>query len=84
MEDAGASAIAVHGRTREQYYAGVADWEIIRQVKEAVSIPVIGNGDVDSPERAKALVEQTGCDGIMIGRASRGNPWIFFKNSDLS
>ena len=62
VEDAGASAIAVHGRTREQYYAGVADWEIIRQVKEAVSIPVIGNGDVDSPERAKALVEQTGCD----------------------
>lgn len=79
LEDAGASAIAVHGRTREQYYAGVADWEIIRQVKEAVSIPVIGNGDVDSPERAKALVEQTGCDGIMIGRASRGNPWIFSR-----
>ena len=79
VEDAGASAIAVHGRTREQYYAGVADWEIIRQVKEAVSIPVIGNGDVDSPERAKALVEQTGCDGIMIGRASRGNPWIFSR-----
>lgn len=79
VEDAGASAIAVHGRTREQYYAGVADWEIIRQVKEAVSIPVIGNGDVDSPERAKALVEQTGCDGIMIGRASRENPWIFSR-----
>lgn len=84
VEDAGASAIAVHGRTREQYYAGVADWEIIRQVKEAVSIPVIGNGDVDSPERAKALVEQTGCDGIMIGRASRRKSLDFFKNSDLS
>ena len=79
LEEAGVAAITVHGRTREQYYAGVADWEIIRQVKEAVSIPVIGNGDVDSPERAKALVEQTGCDGIMIGRASRGNPWIFSR-----
>ena len=77
LEDAGAAAIAVHGRTREQYYAGKADWEIIRQVKEAVSIPVIGNGDVNSPESAKRLIEETGCDGIMIGRAARGNPWIF-------
>ena len=78
-EDAGAAAIAVHGRTREQYYSGRADWEIIRQVKEAVSIPVIGNGDVDSPQAARALIDQTGCDGIMIGRAAQGNPWIFGK-----
>ena len=77
IEDCGAAAVAVHGRTREQYYSGHADWEIIRQVKEAVSIPVIGNGDVTSPETAVALMEQTGCDGIMIGRAVRGNPWLF-------
>lgn len=76
-EDAGAAAIAVHGRTREQYYAGNADWDIIRKVKEAVSIPVIGNGDVDSPQKAEALVRETGCDGIMIGRAVQGNPWLF-------
>lgn len=76
-EGSGAAAVAVHGRTREQYYSGEADWDIIRQVKEAVRIPVIGNGDVTSPERAKAIVEQTGCDGIMIGRAVRGNPWLF-------
>ena len=73
----GAAAIAVHGRTREQYYSGKADWDIIRQVKEAVKIPVIGNGDVDSPQKAKELLEQTGCDGIMVGRGARGNPWIF-------
>lgn len=78
-EDSGAAAIAVHGRTREQFYSGKADWDIIRQVKEAVSIPVIGNGDVDSPERAKLLLEETGCDGIMIGRAVRGNPWLFHQ-----
>lgn len=76
-EDAGAAAIAVHGRTRQQYYSGTADWDIIRQVKEAVSIPVLGNGDVDSPLKAEALLKQTGCDGVMIGRAVRGNPWIF-------
>lgn len=76
-ESCGVSAIAVHGRTRAQYYSGKADWDIIRQVKEAVQIPVIGNGDVDSPEAAKKLFEQTGCDGIMIGRAAQGNPWIF-------
>ena len=79
-EEAGAAAIAVHGRTREQYYSGSADWEIIRQVKEAVQIPVIGNGDVTSGERAAALREQTGCDGVMIARGAQGNPWIF---SDL-
>ena len=76
-EGCGVAAIAVHGRTREQYYSGRADWDIIRQVKQAVKIPVIGNGDVDSPRAAKALLEQTGCDGVMIGRAAQGNPWIF-------
>lgn len=77
IEEAGAAAVAVHGRTREQYYSGKADWDIIRQVKEAVSIPVIGNGDVTSPQKADVLVRQTGCDGIMISRGAEGNPWIF-------
>lgn len=77
IEDSGAAAIAIHARTRQQYYSGTADWDIIRQVKEAVSIPVIGNGDVVSPQSAKALLEETGCDGIMIGRGVRGNPWLF-------
>ncbi len=79
LEDAGAAAIVVHGRTREQFYSGKADWEIIRRVKEAVSIPVIGNGDVDSPEKAAAMFRETGCDGVMIARGAQGNPWIFSR-----
>ena len=77
IEDSGAAAVAVHGRTRQQYYAGEADWDTIRRVKEAITIPVIGNGDVDSPLKAEALVKQTGCDAVMVGRAVRGNPWLF-------
>ena len=76
-EESGAAAITVHGRTREQYYSGKADWDCIRRVKEAVSIPVIGNGDVTGAETAAAMFEQTGCDGVMAARAARGNPWIF-------
>ena len=84
VEEAGGAAVAVHGRTREQYYSGKADWEIIRRVKEAVSIPVIGNGDVDSGETASAMMRQTGCDGVMIGRAAQGNPWIFRELTEYS
>ena len=76
-EEAGAAAVAVHGRTREQYYSGKADWDIIRRVKEAVSIPVIGNGDVTDGESALRMRRETGCDGVMIGRGAQGNPWIF-------
>ena len=77
VEEAGGAAVAVHGRTREQYYSGKADWDIIRQVKEVVSIPVIENGDVTNGEKAIAMMEETGCDGVMIGRGAQGNPWIF-------
>ena len=80
-EQAGASAVAVHARTREQFYSGKADWSVIREVKEAVSIPVIGNGDVTNGMSAKAMLEETGCDAVMVGRAARGNPWIFRRIS---
>ena len=75
-EESGVSAIAIHGRTREQYYSGKADWDIIREVKENVSIPVIGNGDVFEVEDAINMLNKTNCDAIMIGRGSQGNPWI--------
>ncbi len=77
VEQAGASAVTIHGRTAAQKYGGSADWSIIRQVKQAVSIPVIGNGDVMSPESAVQLMDETGCDGVMVGRGALGNPWIF-------
>jgi len=76
-EENGASAIAIHARTRSEGYSGLADWNIIKQVKENVSIPVIGNGDVTSPELAQKMLDETGCDAVMIGRAAIGNPWIF-------
>ncbi len=76
-EQAGISAVAIHGRTREQYYSGNADWNIIKEIKEAISIPVIGNGDVFEIEDAINMLEKTNCDAIMIGRGSQGNPWIF-------
>ncbi len=78
-EDAGAKAVTVHGRTRDQFYSGKADWEIIAQVKEAVTIPVIGNGDIFQPEDAAQMLQQTGCDAVMAGRGAQGNPWIFQK-----
>lgn len=80
-ESCGVSAVAVHGRTREQFYSGKADWDIIRRVKQAVGIPVIGNGDIFTPQDAKTMLEETGCDGVMVARGARGNPWIFRRIS---
>jgi len=79
VQRGGGKAVAVHGRTRKQMYTGKANWDIIRQVKEAVDIPVIGNGDVFTPEDAKRMLEQTGCDGVMIGRGALGNPWMLHR-----
>ena len=81
-QESGASAVAVHGRTRSQYYSGQADWEIIRRVKEHVSIPVIGNGDIFSAEDALRMFRETGCDGVMAARGARGNPWLFAQILD--
>ena len=76
-EDSGASAVTIHGRTRSQFYSGKADWDIIRKIKDSVSIPVIGNGDIVDLASARKIFEETGCDAIMIGRGAQGNPWIF-------
>ncbi|MBO6108185.1 MAG: tRNA dihydrouridine synthase DusB, partial [Eubacterium sp.] len=82
-ESSGAAAVCVHGRTRDQYYSGAADWDFIRRVRESISIPVIGNGDIFTASDALKMMDETGCDGVMIGRAARGNPWIFSQVKEL-
>lgn len=82
-QEAGVSAIAVHGRTRAQFYAGEADWSIIKAVKEAVEIPVIGNGDIFEPEDGRKMMDETGCDGVMVGRGALGRPWLFGQVADM-
>lgn len=79
VERAGGKAVALHGRTRVQMYEGTSNWDIIREVKQSVNIPIIGNGDVQTPQDAKRMLEQTGCDGVMIGRAALGNPWMIYR-----
>ncbi|MFQ9697413.1 MAG: tRNA dihydrouridine synthase DusB, partial [Zhenhengia sp.] len=81
IEQAGASLLTIHGRTREQFYSGEADWDIIKKVKEAVNIPIVGNGDVREPQDAKRMMDYTGCDGVLIARAAQGNPWIFSRTN---
>ncbi|MGO1372226.1 MAG: tRNA dihydrouridine synthase DusB [Senegalia sp. (in: firmicutes)] len=83
IEESGASLVAIHGRTREEYYSGSADWDIIKKVKEAIKIPLLGNGDVFSPQDAKKMIDYTGCDGVMIGRGAQGNPFIFNRVDKL-
>lgn len=83
IEESGASLLAIHGRTREQFYSGKANWDIIKDVKKSINIPVIGNGDIFTPEDAKRMQEHTNCDGVMIGRGARGNPWIFNRTIKL-